>query len=1017
MRKKKKIIFCIILIGVLLISFSYFAYHVYIKKNIVIAAVTMSGERKDDGISMMNGIKLLLEEVNKTGGIDGRKVVLKVFDDFGNSTDAINIANQISNDNTIRIVIGHFLSSCSLSAGRIYEKNGIPAITGSATSNNVTVDNKWYFSVIPDNHFQGSFIAYYINKILKKDAISIIYDKDSYGKTLNDSLTETARHIGLKINHLWGINAENLNIASFARELWNLPNNETIVMATHSPEAVKLISHLKYPGCKFSIFGTDSFSTSSFLNLMRQFPQESAIPGFYSDNIFAINPFSQETGSLKTINFIKSYLEKYNKEPSWVAATYYDAALTALEAIKRSNSTDETIRKSRHAIRDELSGMYNNDKAVKGVSGSIFFDRQGTVVKSLGVGYYKKGYFLPYYHQYQSIENLDTSNISFLSALYATFIPLKNIIIKQANIVYTGIKLTKIVNINFLDSTYDLEFLIWFRSKADFNEKDIVFKDAVNPIELGMPIIEETEGNVSFRMYHVRGQFKKSFMFKDFPFDTHMINVKFHHESRLKSSLIFVGDKIEYRQTEKRHKSIENPKWKIYKTHYFQDLHRFYLSATKFIDYSQFNMNWYIKKRGHTFILKTIAPILLLFVISYLITFVPFNRPGIRAAFNMLVFSAAFHYYLMVEPALHFGYVTKFDYLFGILFTYLLISTGFSIALCYISLSRRFFIFDKIFLPILFCLLGVAVVFSDISTTIYTTRQKDLNKKEQITNEWTFSVAENSEKNTLVGIVNLDDKSDDVCKYDIISGNDRQTFSINAQTGEIYVANTKQLDHELQNGYHLRVEIIDDSLKTHIGRVNIFVKDINEAPDFHKETFYINENIPLSSIVIPELNATDPEKDPISYSIISGNADGVFDMNPENGQLISLQAIDYESVPAYTLGVMAYDSSGLTAYQNIYINVKDINEPPVIKSQTFFMDINNCHIGKIIARDPESSPLDYKIVSQQNLSLFYIENNMLKVYDRVTVHSSNYSFIVEVSDITGLRSTAIINIKCRPVER
>jgi len=1013
MRKKRNILFFILLTGTLLIYLSYYGYLEYFNKkdNIVIAAVTMSGEREDDGISMLNGINLLLEEVNKAGGIDGRNVVLKVFDDYGNSTDAMNIANQIANDNTIKIVLGHFLSECSISAGRIYEKNGVPAITGSATANNITFDNKWYFSVIPDNHFQGSFIAYYINKILKKNAISIIFDKDNYGRTLNDSLTETAQHIGLKINHTWGINVGNMNMALFVRDLWNLPNNETIVMATHSPEAVELISHLKYPGCNFSIFGTDSFSTSSFLNLMRRFPQERAIPGFYSDNIFAINPFNQETGSLKTINFIQSYQKKFNDEPSWVAAIYYDAALTAVEAIKRSNSIDDTIRKSRHSIRDALAGMYNSSKGVKGASGSIFFDQHGNVVKSLGVGHYKKGSFLPYFYQYQSIDNLDTSNISFLNALNATFIPLKNIIIKQTNIVYTGIKLNKIININFIDSTYELDFIIWFRSKEDFNEKDLVFKDAVTPIDIGMPIIEETEGDLSFRMYHVKGQFKKNFRFNNFPFETHMINVRFHHESRLKSSLIFIGDKIEYSKTD--HKSVENPKWKVYKTHYFQDFHRFELSETKFIDYSQFNMNWYIEKRGNTFIFKTLSPVLLLFLISYLIAFVPFNRPGLRVVLNMLVFTASFHYYVLIEPAFHFGYLTKFDYLFIILFAYLLISIGFSIVLYHVNLSRRFYIFDKIFVPLLICFFVVSVIVVNNNIVIHTTNQNHLNQNELILKEWTFTVAENSENNTLVGRLIIDKKPDAKYKHDIISGNDRQTFSINSQTGEIFVANKTQLDHEIQNGYNLKIEIIDDSLKTFIGSVKIYVKDINEPPIFHPESFFINENIPLSSVVISQLNATDPDQDPIRYSIISGNADGFFEMNPENGKLITLRAIDYESITAYTLGVMAYDSSGLTAYQNIHIHVNDINEPPIIKSQTFVMDINNCVIGKIIAHDPEYSPLEYKIVSHQNLSIFYIDNDILKVYDSFNICSSNYSIIVEVSDNTGLKATAKIYIKCR----
>ena len=929
MRKKKAIIFLILFICTIIIYFSYYGYNAYVEKNnIIIAAVSMSGERKDDGISMINGIKLLLEEVNQSGGINGRKVILKVFDDFGNPTDAMNIATLISNDNTIQVVLGHFLSSCSLSAGRIYEKHGVPAITGSATSSNVTFNHKWYFSVIPDNNFQGSFIAYYINKILKTDSVSIVYDKDSYGKTLYDSLTETAKHIGLGINHSWGINAENLKLEAIGRELWNINNNETIVMATHSPEAVELISYLKYPGSKFTLFGTDSFSTTSFVNLLKRFPQERAIPGFYSDNIFAITPFIQEIGSLKTINFIKSYKKKYKSEPTWVSATYYDAALTAVEAIRRSEVKGDKIRKSRYSIRDELAGIYNNNKAIKGVSGTIFFDKHGNVVKPLEVGYYKKGYFVPAFYQYHSKENIDKFKLPFMDTLQGTFIPLRNIIMQQTNIVYTGVKLNKIITINFNDSTYELDFLIWFRFKEEFNEADIVFEDAVNPITLGAPILEEIEGDVTFRMYRAKGTFKTNFTFNDFPFGNHMINVRFYHKSLKNSNLIFIGDKIEYRKKDPPEDEMLNSKWNVYKTHYFQDLKRFKISSTKCIDHSQFNMNWYIQKKGNNLILKTISPIILLFLFSYLINFIPHSRPALRIVIKMLIFSAAFHYYLIIKPVFTFGYFTKFDFICIILFAYLLFSIGLSILFYYIKRSRKLLIIERIVVPFLICLFVIAALFIDLNVLFKMEKQKGLSKKTQESTEiksniyeWTFSVAENSSNDTLVGKIKMDGKPGTDYKYDIISGNDRQAFSLNAQTGDIHVANNKQLDYERLDKYLLKIEIADPSQKITIGNVRIYIKDTNEPPIFRPESFVIDENIPLSSVVISQLNAIDPDGDSITYAIKKGNEDGMFQINPENGKIMTLQTIDDETVPAYTLGIMAYDSSGLTAYQMIDIQV------------------------------------------------------------------------------------------------
>ncbi|MBF0450346.1 MAG: cadherin domain-containing protein [Candidatus Magnetomorum sp.] len=1024
MKKSTAIIALILLICSVIIYVFYNGYGGYFTKDaIVIAAVTMSGERTDDGISMINGIKLCLDEINKTGGIDGRPVVLKIFDDFGNPLDAMNIASRIVNDGEIQIVLGHFFSSCCMSVGRIYASHGIPAITGSATGTKITLNNKWFFRTIPDNEFQGSFIAYYIKKTLKKDSISIVYEKDDYGISLYHSLKTTAENIGLAISHVWALETGKNDSSDIVKEIWNLSQDETLVMATHSPEAVKLLSYLKYPGCKLKIFGSDSFSTNSFLNFLKSYPQEMAIPGYYSDDIIAITPFIQETGSLKTINFIKSYKKKYKIEPTWIAASYYDAALTAVEAIKLAEIKGDKIRKSRRLIRDELAGIYSRDKAVEGVSGSIFFDKNGNIVKPLGVGYYTKGNFLPSYSQYQPISDMDESKDSFNKALKGDLIPVRNIIMKQTDLVYTGIKLNKISAIDFYENKYELDFLIWFRFKGNFDESEIVFKDAVKPIQFEKTILEEQEGDTTLRVYHIKAEFKKRFMFNAFPFDIHKLNVRFHHRTTPKHSLIFIADKLEYNKQDSTYKLIKSLHWEIIQSHYFQDIHRVEASASKFIDYSQFNTDWYIKRKGNEIIIKTILPIILYFMIAYFIIFLPHNRYGLRLVLNMFVFFIALFHHFKVASAFSLTYFTIIDYLYFVLYIYVTLSICFSILFSLKKSSRMILFWEKIFVPVLICFLVIIILYfdSDIFINKQTNKiikQQKSNKQEEQINKWIFSVPENSENDTFVGTIRIKTLNNNSSyKYDILSGNSRQTFLINQEKGEIRVANKKQLDHELQDSYHLTIKITDSANISQIGTIVIYVKDINEPPVFYAEDISINEDLPLLSTVTPRLNAMDPDNDPITYTITSGNEDHIFDIEPETGEITTFQILDYETVSSYTLECMIFDTGGLSAYQKIHIKINDVNEPPTIEDQTFYLteNMNTCTVGEIIAHDPENSPLNFKIISPENLmSAFYIDDRTLKIFDSLNLILNNYTLTVEVSDSAGLKSTAKINIQLRP---
>ncbi|ETR68549.1 MAG: hypothetical protein OMM_10408 [Candidatus Magnetoglobus multicellularis str. Araruama] len=84
---------------------------------------------------------MCLDQVNAAGGIFGKPVHLKLYDDRGDPKEARQIASSIVENQDIRLVLGHFFSSTSLAASQIYKKYGLPAITASATDPMVTQSN------------------------------------------------------------------------------------------------------------------------------------------------------------------------------------------------------------------------------------------------------------------------------------------------------------------------------------------------------------------------------------------------------------------------------------------------------------------------------------------------------------------------------------------------------------------------------------------------------------------------------------------------------------------------------------------------------------------------------------------------------------------------------------------------------------------------------------------------------------------------------------------------------------
>jgi branched-chain amino acid transport system substrate-binding protein len=100
----------------------------------------MTGDQSAFGQDQQNGVALAVEEWNLKGGVLGKKIELVVGDDQHDPKQAVSVANKMVNDGVAGMV-GHFNSSCSIPASKIYNEQKIPMITHGSTNPQLTEQN------------------------------------------------------------------------------------------------------------------------------------------------------------------------------------------------------------------------------------------------------------------------------------------------------------------------------------------------------------------------------------------------------------------------------------------------------------------------------------------------------------------------------------------------------------------------------------------------------------------------------------------------------------------------------------------------------------------------------------------------------------------------------------------------------------------------------------------------------------------------------------------------------------
>ncbi|GIY66383.1 cadherin-99C [Caerostris darwini] len=119
----------------------------------------------------------------------------------------------------------------------------------------------------------------------------------------------------------------------------------------------------------------------------------------------------------------------------------------------------------------------------------------------------------------------------------------------------------------------------------------------------------------------------------------------------------------------------------------------------------------------------------------------------------------------------------------------------------------------------------------------------------------------------------------------------------------------------------------------------------------------VSEGAAVKSTVLT-LIAEDPERDEITYSLIDGNVNGDFAIDPKSGTISVARRLDREEVSAYTLVVKASDPSNLSSTTTVDVRVTDINDQnPIFLQPEYVFRVDegqvDAYVGTVQAKDDD----------------------------------------------------------------
>ena len=302
-----------------------------------------------------NGVALAIERANaaKTQ-IGGQPVTFRMQseDDQADPKVGTTVAQKLA-DAKVAAVIGHLNSGVTIPASEIYNKAGIPMISGSATNPQVTERGlKGVFRTVGRDDQQGPAIASYIAAQLKAKSVAIVDDKTAYGEGLANEVEKTLK--SQKVNVVTRERTTDKE-TDFKAILTKIKSRNPDVIFHGGMDATggPMLKQARELGIKATFAFGDGACTDEMGKLAGQ-----AAEGMVCSQA----GLPKEAASKE---FVDLYTKKYGEIKQY-APYFHDATMAVIEAMKKANSTDPA------KFTPEIYNV-----SFTGATGTVAFDQKG----------------------------------------------------------------------------------------------------------------------------------------------------------------------------------------------------------------------------------------------------------------------------------------------------------------------------------------------------------------------------------------------------------------------------------------------------------------------------------------------------------------------------------------------------------------------------------------------------------------------------------------------------------------
>lgn len=324
----------------------------------------LTGESALWGQVESNTLKMLVEETNANGGIIGKQIDLKIYDNRGDAVETTNAARKALQSDGVVAFIGPDSSSCAIALSEVCEEYKVPHITTTGTNYKVTQREEdgsvrpYAFRICLSDPQLGDIMGGYAYDKMGYKNVAILYEISSeYSLGITQNFTEAFEAKGGTVTITEAYKTGDVDFRAQLSKIRELGEFDALMIPANYKEVGLIAKQARSLGIEVPFLGVDAWMMQDLFEIAKDEVQG------------AVFPCAMDVNDEKLKEFKTAYQEKWDMDPDKGGTDAY-LAYDCFELIKAA------IETAGEADPQKIRDAMENSKDVQCLTSVISMDPQ-----------------------------------------------------------------------------------------------------------------------------------------------------------------------------------------------------------------------------------------------------------------------------------------------------------------------------------------------------------------------------------------------------------------------------------------------------------------------------------------------------------------------------------------------------------------------------------------------------------------------------------------------------------------